>query len=310
MNNNKIYESSLPSIAIIGMGYAGTWLEIQLINNTSTDLTIYEIETHEIRRGGGIAYGECDIIHQVNLPPERMYGSDDDKMDYINWLNSADRSLWPEPFRSQIGSKTIGAGSGKFPRMLYKIYNSDRLTEAKKKAADRGLNINYVPIMAEATAIYENESRTVIHISSMVNSCGKELHVMNVDNGNNNIVITDIWVASTGHGPAIVPAFMKNLQKNDRVLIDPWCPETSRKMANRNQTESILYVGTGMTTYDMIMLDQKRGHTGKKIMMSRHGDTHFVYKIGDIFEIKQAEIPEAFEKATNKNELLDGKPGE
>jgi len=310
MSNSTTYESPLPSVAIIGMGFAGTWLEIYLLDSATTDITFYEIETHQIRKGGGIAYAECGDMHQVNLAPERMDGFHNQKFDYIKWLNSADRNKWPEPFRSQVGNKEITTGSGTFPRSLYKLYNLDRLEEAKQRAKDRGLNINYVPIMAEAIAVSEKKDRTIIHLSAMVNSCGKELHVMNVDNGENHQVITDIWVAATGHGPAIVPSFMKNISKSFRVAIDPWCPEIAQRMTERDQTESILYIGTGMTTYDLIMLDQKREHTGKKIMISRHGDMHFVYNKGDVFNPKDLAFPEAFEKATNRDELFNGKPGE
>jgi len=310
MNNTTKYESALPSVAIIGMGFAGTWLEIYLLDGANTDMTFYEIETHQIRKGGGIAYGECSEIHQVNLAPERMNGFHDQKYDYINWLNSADRTKWPEPFQSQIGNKEITVGSSTFPRSIYKLYSLDRLDEAKQRAKDRGLNISYISIMAEAMAVSEKKERTTIHLSAMLNSCGKELHEMNADNGENHQVITDIWVAATGHGPAIVPSFMKNIATSLRATIDPWCPEIARRMTNRDQTESILYIGTGMTTYDLIMLDQKRGHTGKKIMISRHGDMHFVYKDGDAFNPKDLAFPEAFDKAKNREELLNGKPGE
>jgi uncharacterized NAD(P)/FAD-binding protein YdhS len=310
MKQVKTHESQLPSIAIIGMGFAGTWLEIYLLDAATSDMTIYEIESHEKRKGGGIAYAECDDMHQVNLAPERMDGYHDHQHDYLNWLNSADRNKWPENFRNQVGKKEFKAGSGTFPRSLYKNYCLDRLEQAKQRAKDRGLHIHYVPIMAEAVAIREGKKRVVIHLSAMRNSCGKELHVMNLDNGEDHKIITDIWVAATGHGPAILPSFMKNMTKSDRVTLDPWCPETAKRMTERDQNESILYIGTGMTTYDLIMLDQKRGHKGSKTMISRHGDMHFVYEKGQVFNPEQPAIPEAFDKATNKEELLHGKEGE
>ena len=310
MRHHKTYESPLPSAAIIGMGYAGTWQEIYLINQAQENLVIYEIESVAQRIGAGIAYGECDETHQVNLPPERMHGPADKQQDYIDWLNSADRSRWPQAFREVLGTRKISAGSGTFPRGLYKFYCLDRLAEAKQRAQERGLTIQSISIMAEAVAIDETGPRAVVHLSAMLNNCGKASHVMNVDNGDGNRVVTDVWVASTGHGPPIVPAFMKNVTKSERVVIDPWCPEVARKMAERNPGESILYIGTGMTTYDLIMLEQKRGHRGRKVMISRHGDLHFVYKTGDVFQLKKAEVPESFSKANTRQELIHGKPGE
>jgi uncharacterized NAD(P)/FAD-binding protein YdhS len=310
MRNHKTFESTLPSIAMIGMGYAGTWLEIYLLDQATQDMTIYEIETVQRRIGGGIAYGECAEIHQVNLPPERMFGPHGRQQDYIEWINSADRSQWPESFRKALGTAQITAGSGTFPRGLFRHYSLDRLNEAKARAAARGLKINCVPVMAEAVAIDESGPRAVVHLSAMLNDCGKDAHVMNVDNGDGNCVVADVWIAATGHGPPMIAAFMKNVVQSERVVIDPWCPRVSAIMDARDSNESILYIGTGMTTYDLIMVDEQRGHKGRKVMISRHGDLHFTYKRGDVFKLKNAEVPEAFAKATTRQELLQGKPGE
>ena len=247
------YQTSTPSVAIIGMGFAGTWLEIYLIDQAKMDMTIYEIESHEGRRGGGIAYGECDASHQVNLAPSRQYGPHDDDRDYIDWLNSSDRANWPEPFKSSVVAKVFGPGSGEYPRSLFKLYSMDRLNQAKQRARERGLSLSYVPIMAEAVAIDESGTRAVIDLSAMLNTCGNPLHVMNLDNGVGNKVVADVWVAATGHGAAIIPPFMRNIAASERVAMDPWCPMVSRRMAARDQSESILYVGTGMTTYDLIL---------------------------------------------------------
>ena len=221
MRNHKTFESPLPSIAMIGMGYAGTWLEIYLLDQATQDMTIYEIETVQRRIGGGIAYGECAEIHQVNLPPERMFGPHDRQQDYIEWINSADRSQWPESFRKALGTAQITAGSGTFPRGLFRHYCLDRLNEAKARAAARGLKINCVHVMAEAVAIDESGPRAVVHLSAMRNDCGKDSHVMNVDNGDGNCVVADVWIAATGHGPPMIAAFMKNVVQSERVVIDP-----------------------------------------------------------------------------------------
>ena len=303
------YQTSTPSIAIIGMGFAGTWLEIYLIDQAQMDLNIYEIESHEGRKGGGIAYGECDASHQVNLAPSRQYGPHDDDRDYIDWLNSSDRANWPEPFKSSVVAKVFGPGSGEYPRSLFKLYSMDRLNQAKQRARERGLNLSYVPIMAEAVAIDESGTRAVIDLSAMLNTCGNPLHVMNLDNGVGNKVVADVWVAATGHGAAIVPPFMRNIAASERVAMDPWCPMVSQRLAARDQSESILYVGTGMTTYDLIMMDEARGHSGKAVMASRHADLHHVYEEGHVYQPVALETPEAFSKATTADELLHGKPG-
>lgn len=289
---SKNYTSPNSSVAVIGMGYAGTWQTIYLLNNATQDMTIYEIEAIGYRRCGGIAYGECEPSHQVNLPPERQFGPHDNNQDYINWLNSADRSRWPQPFRDQIGDKKVTAGSGEFPRELFKLYSTDRLVEAKTKAEERGINVKTIPIDGCAVAIDESKNRPVITLAD------------------GNTIETDVWVVATGHGPAIVPPFMKGLSESERVVLDPWCKKTADRMAKRDKNERILYVGTGMTTYDLMIRDEAYGHTGKQVMMSRHGETHHIYDWGYVFKPAEVEIPEAFTKATNKDELLNGKPGE
>jgi len=309
--HHLLYESKKPSVAIVGAGFAGTWLEIYILDKADRDFVIYEIESHDVRKNGGIAYGECGPDHQVNLSPERQFGPADDDQDYINWLNSADRGLWPEPFRSHIADSVVGAGSGEYPRGLFRMYSAERLQQAKDRAAARGINIEYVQVMAEASSIEETpDGRTTINLSSMINTCGNPLHVMMEDNGNDNKVVTDIWIIATGHGPPMVPPFMRNIQESDRVAIDPWCPKVAKRMSERDQSESIFYVGTGMTTYDLIMMDETRGHTGPAVMASRHADLHHVYQEGQTFPAVDVETPEAFFKARTKDELLYGKDSE
>jgi hypothetical protein len=286
------YSSYLPSVAIMGMGFAGTWQEIYLLDNAKEDMVIYEIEAKEHRRGGGIAYGECDTEHQVNLPPERQFGPHNDNKDYINWLNTADRSQWPQPFRDRIGDQVIKAGSGEFPRELFKLYSNDRLDEAKARAFARGLNIHTVKVSGQAVAVDESGERAVVKMAD------------------GSTVETDVWVAATGHGPAITPPFMNDVQSSERVLTDPWDKATAARMNARAKDESILYVGTGMTTYDLMIRDEKQGHTGKQVMMSRHADVHHTYDHGYVFKPGEVEMPEAFDKATNMDELLNGKKGE
>ena len=288
----KQHKSPLPSVAVIGMGFAGSWQEIYLLNNAKQDMTIYEIEAQEHRRFGGIAYGEADKGHQVNLPPERQFGKHDDNQDYIKWLNTADRSKWPEEFRDKIGDRIIEPGSGEFPRGLFKFYTDDRLREAKENAEARGVHIKTMPVPGEAVSVDESTKRPIVHLK------------------NGDTVETDIWVAATGHGPANIPPFMKELQSSERVLIDPWDKETAERMAARPKDESILYIGTGMTTYDLMIRDEAQGHTGKQVMISRHADVHHVYEHGQVFKPGDVPIPEAFSLATNKDELLNGKPGE
>ncbi len=309
MPAHTTYEHSRPSIAIIGMGFAGTWLEIYLLERAQKALTIFEIESYEGRRGGGVAYGECADMHQVNLSPSRQYGPHDNDQDYLAWLNTSDRSSWPEPFKSTVADKVFGPGSGAFPRSLFRLYSLDRLNEAKARAERRGIDIHYVSIMAEVMDIDESQPRAVLTLSAMINTCGNPLHPMNVDNGPGNRVIADIWVAATGHGPPLVPPFMRNIVASERALLDPWCPKIAARMAARDQSERIFYVGTGMTTYDLIMLDEGRGHTGGAVMASRHADLHHVYSEGHVHAPTEVRIPDALVYSSTADELLHGKPG-
>ncbi len=218
-------------------------------------------------------------------------------------------SDWPEPFKTTALGRTFGPGSGEYPRSLFTLYSTARLDEAKARAAARGLQRTYVPIMAEVVAIDESGPHAVIDLSVMLNTCGNPLHVMNLDNGEGNTVVADVWVAATGHGPAIVPPFMRDIAASERVAMDPWCPMVAKRIAARDQSESILYVGTGMTTYDMIMMDEARGHHGPSVMASRHADMHHVYEEAQVFEPVQVDPPEAFFRATTADELLRGIPG-
>ena len=279
------------TIAIIGMGFAGTWQEIALIDASNRDLCIYEIEAHEHRRHGGIAFGECNDRHQVNLPPERQFGLAEDWHDYLNWLNSTDRSVWPEPYRSSVGSRYFTPGSGEYPRMLFRLYSTERLRQAKERAALAGRNMVYIPIDDEAVAVDESGARAVITLASGAT------------------IDADAWVAATGHGAPTIPGFMQDVAESERVVMNPWSKEAMGRMAARDQSESIFYVGTGMTTYDLIILSEVQGHRGECVMMSRNGELHHVYEEGFVFEAATLDAPEALAHATTADELLHGIPG-
>lgn len=108
-------------IAIIGGGFSGTALAIQLLRRGAADL-----EIHLFNRSGpkarGLAYGTRSPLHVLNVPAGRMGLSPDDEGDFLRYLQQA------EP----------GVGSGDFVgRSRYGDYLETRLAEAVKSSAAR-----------------------------------------------------------------------------------------------------------------------------------------------------------------------------
>ena len=108
------------SVAIVGGGFSGTLLAIQLLRHSSVPrITLLE---REHPAGRGTAYSTPDLNHRLNVPAGRMSAFDDDPADFLRWLDSSGNGGKPGEFA---------------PRWLYGGYVQQRLDEAAHAAPGR-----------------------------------------------------------------------------------------------------------------------------------------------------------------------------
>jgi uncharacterized NAD(P)/FAD-binding protein YdhS len=109
----------IKSVAIVGAGFSGTLLAINLLRHDGPRATLIE-------RGGspgrGLAYGTAHPDHVLNVRAENMSAFPDDPGHFLRW-------------GEQRGLATT---AGSFvPRLIYGAYLSEMLEEARRTWPDR-----------------------------------------------------------------------------------------------------------------------------------------------------------------------------
>ena len=110
-------QSKNPSIAIIGGGFSGTMLAINLVKHTKTPLNIFLISKSEAI-GRGVAYSTNDESHLLNVPASNMSAYPDDAGHFLKWLQAND--YFPNP-------------ANYYPRKIYGDYIASQFDEVKDK---------------------------------------------------------------------------------------------------------------------------------------------------------------------------------
>lgn len=216
-------------IAIIGSGFCGTALAIQLLRNAKGPLRLSLINRSG-RLARGLAYGTRSASHILNVPAERMSLFPDQPSDFLDFA----RRQMPE------------ANPGDFlPRRFYGDYLQDRLGQAIAEAAP---GVRFSSLCEQVLELNEQ---------------GDYLHLL-LDNGQ-HLDSRKVVIATGNFAPA-TPAPLKALESDPRYLRDPWAPGVLESIP---ADARILLLGTGLTMYDMALALQDQGHRGSLLALSR-----------------------------------------
>lgn len=220
-------------VAIIGGGFSGTALAIQLARHASTPLRITLLEPRDVP-GLGIAYSTTEPTHRINVPASRMQLPDTEAGDFDQWYRqqqafqediaacSQDGSLWPQ--------------RGHFGR-----YVNQRLKEAVHRPG-----IIFTHIHEQAVDLVEG---TIITASGLQ-------------------VVADLVVLAVSHPPPALPAPLAGLANHPSIVANPW--KTAR-FDNIAVNDRVAIIGSGLTMADVVASLGSRGHRGGVIVFSRHG---------------------------------------
>lgn len=216
-------------IAIIGSGFCGTALAIQLLRRARGPLRISLINRSG-RLARGLAYGTRSPSHILNVPAERMSLFPDHPSDFLDFA----RLRMPE------------AQPGDFlPRRFYGDYLQDRLGHAIAEAAP---GVCFSSLCQQVVDLADEGGHLRLTLDD-----GQPLESRRV-------------IIATGNFAPATPAPLLALEEHPRYLRDPWQPgllETIPEGAN------VLLLGTGLTMYDMALALQDQGHRGHLVALSR-----------------------------------------
>ena len=224
------------TIAIIGAGFSGSMLAVNLLHHPDTDLRVILIEKRQ-RFGRGLAYSTDNQAHLLNVPAGRMGAFPADPEHFLAWLSS-------RPEATDEGAESYGPGSF-VPRHLYGDYIAALLGEAaESNPADR-----FHRIHSQATDLSILGGSVKVSLS------------------NGSAITADYAVLALGNFPPLLPVAALS-RVGDRYIADPWQPGA---LDGIPLDAAVLLVGSGLTMADMAIALIGRGHRGRLDAISRHG---------------------------------------
>lgn len=216
-------------ISIIGSGFCGTALAVQLLRQTTRPLHLRLLNrTGQLARG--LAYGTRSASHILNVPAERMSLFDEQPEDFLSFARQGLPNAQPGDF---------------LPRSLYGDYLQQRLQQA---------------IDAKQTLVrFDCLTSHVIDLQQHPE--GTQLCL---DDG--QLITSDRVVIATGNFPPTTPPALRGITADPRYIADPWREDA---LDNISADARVLLLGSGLTMYDMALALQDRGHHGPLQAISR-----------------------------------------
>ncbi len=227
-------------VAIIGMGFAGTALAVQLMARLPQGSRL-ALVSGDGAIGEGLAYATRNPLHLLNVPVYRISMMPEDPHHFIRWL-------WSR--QDEGGDGTIpAAGYSYVERSLYAAYVRSTFDRA---VAERSGRIAVRPVMARAERIDRSE---------------EGLHRIRLADGR---TIDSRFVAlclGNGIGPLPLPPDRVAAEARGRIIDDPF---HDARLAEIGPEARVLLVGTGLTMVDTALTLAERG-VGALTALSRHG---------------------------------------
>jgi uncharacterized NAD(P)/FAD-binding protein YdhS len=218
-------------IAIIGAGFSGSLLAVQLLRRFLPGSRIYLIDKNT-KFGRGLAYSTGNPNHLLNVRASRMSAFADDPEHFLRWLRS---------YADAKGPLDIdGHGADTFvPRRLYGTYIQELLGNEIWQGGN-GRNLYLVP--DEAVAIRQRSRSLSIEVRG-----GRRYEA-------------DAAVLAIGNFPHDDAA--------GHYYGNPWRP---RALADLDPESPVLLIGTGLTMVDTVISLLDQAHRGPIYAVSRRG---------------------------------------
>lgn len=230
----RIRDSRVRRIAIIGAGFSGSILVVQLLRRIGTDLHIDLIGKRGFVRG--LAYSTTSERHLLNVPAGKMSAFPAEPDSFLDWLRT---------HASTSGVSKIKPTSF-VPRIVYGRYLEDLLAQASRA----------------------NPERIVTHRETAiaVKAAGDGLRIR-FANGK-NLDADTVVLAPGNFPPADPPVADPAFYKSSFYRRDPWAADALDQI---EPTVPVLLIGAALTTVDIAISLIERGHTGVIHAISRHG---------------------------------------
>ncbi|WP_261640652.1 FAD/NAD(P)-binding protein [Erwinia mallotivora] len=220
-------------IVIVGGGFSGTALAVQLARRGGAGLRVTVIEPRDAL-AQGVAYSTDDAAHRINVPAARMQLSAAEEGDFDRWYRASaayqadpaarwhDDSVWPQ-------------------RRQFAAYLTLKLDDARRHSA---------------VVVQHLKDRAVALVDGVVHTAGGAR------------LMADQVVLAISHPPPDVPPPLRAFRNHPAVIADPWRPGA---LAGIAAGDRVAIIGSGLTMADMVASLQRQGHRGNVLVFSRRG---------------------------------------
>jgi uncharacterized NAD(P)/FAD-binding protein YdhS len=227
-----------PVIAIIGGGFCGTLVTVQLLRQAKKPLRIILINrNYPVSKG--IAYSTEDENHLLNVAAGKMSAFPEDPDHFVNWIKNKNEL-------NHFVSDELNLAY--LPRAVYGNYIQAIFDEAQKAK----------PAHIEIS-ILNDEAKD---IQKTINSYKIVLRA-------NKAVAADKIILATGNSlPSQLPIKDERFYTSRNYYGNPW---SQAAVENIKHDETVFIIGTGLTMLDTALSVARNGFRGKIIALSRSG---------------------------------------
>jgi len=233
-------------VLIIGGGFSGTMLAVQLLRRT-TNLSLTVLETSSMP-GRGLAYRTPHRFHLLNIPAGEMGTFPSDAKDFLMWARSH--------YHPSVQARSF------LPRAAYGEYLASVLNlTIAEHGGDR-----FQWIQDEALSVQRRKGKV-----SVQRKDGPELQARAVvlATGNFPPGTPDIPGLNYSGAARTTPGRLSSGPVRSSIYVQfAWSPNA---LENLPQDGSVLLLGSGLTSVDLIMALKSKGFRGVIHILSRHG---------------------------------------
>jgi len=226
------------TVAVIGGGFTGTTLAVQWVRHTDPSFSVVVIERMGLP-GRGVAYGTACESHLLNVPAKDMSAFAQYPEHFLSWAKSNyDREVRPGAF---------------LPRKEYGRYLGSILSAAIQSTGKGRLR-------------WKKDDALAV---SRLRNGDIEIRLRSGDR-----ILADKVVLALGNFPASDPPLPgRNLPRRPHSLPDPYFsnPWSGTNFDGVEHLDSILLLGSGLSSVDVALELRHRGFPGTIHMLSRHG---------------------------------------
>ncbi|WOC15538.1 FAD/NAD(P)-binding protein [Pseudochrobactrum sp. MP213Fo] len=234
------------SVIIIGGGFSGATLALHLAAISKPEQISITIIEPRAALGAGLAYSTDEDAFRLNVLCDRMSIFYDDKPHFARWVSDNNR-LGDDPLATTDNGQVYAR------RTLFGSYMAAQIQP-----------------MLESGRIRHKQARAI----SAERLSGAGYRVV-TETG--ETTEADYLVIAASHPLPALPAPLKSLGKTDidaikGLLANPYQPGAIEQLiVEKGRDCSVLIIGAGLTSADMVAGLSQHGHSGKITVLSRHG---------------------------------------